>query len=213
MSLFLMINNGPGESAGKLSGRLHELFQLIPVVSKLARKRETEEFLQLGAWDTRSSYLSLRAKLLSWKSNVSDEVHTMCCRIYQQALIVYLTSSFERFDKNLEDGVDSRSTYSPLVKTSFDNFIQLLLSVPVESPISTTLCWPLVVFGSCAKLPEHCDVIRRRLTAMSTVLALVHTLEASQLLEILWAKGDSSLAHPLSLEKIMKEENMTILFL
>lgn len=211
MALFLMTKNGPTESSGKISGRIYELFQLIPAVSKLARKRETEEYLQLGTWDTRSSYLSLGRR--SYLGNQMSRTKFVQCAVGSTNKHSSSTSSFERFDKSLKDGVDSGSMYSPLVKTSFNSYIELLLSVPVESPISTTLCWPLVVFGSCAKLPEHCDAIRRRLTAMSTVLALVHALEASRLLEILWVKGDSSLAHPLSLEAIIKEENITILFL
>lgn len=214
MSLLLPImKNGLGNSSSNMSGHIHELFQLIPTVSKLARKREAEGLLQLESWDTISSFISLRTKILSWKSNVSDEVHSMCGRIYQQALHIHLTSSFERFDKSLRDQLESIDSYSPTVKAAFDNFIPLLQSVPVESPMTTTLCWPLVVFGSCAKKLEHRDAIRSHLVAMSTKLALVHAQESSRLLEILWAKGDPSLAHPLSLEMIMKDENLTILFL
>ncbi|RQM07481.1 hypothetical protein DH86_00002995, partial [Scytalidium sp. 3C] len=43
MSLLLPImKNGLGNSSSNMSGHIHELFQLIPTVSKLARKREAE---------------------------------------------------------------------------------------------------------------------------------------------------------------------------
>jgi hypothetical protein len=209
----LMKSSYAGTLGSGTVGCVHELCQLIPTVSSLAKKRQKEESLGIESWQTISAYLSLYTTIMKWESTCTDELYTLCGKIYQHTLLVYLASSFERYEQRSNNDVYCSSEYSPLVALAFSNFIPLLDSVLVDSPMSSTLCWPLVVFGSCAKLAEHRELIRARLLAMSSVIGMGNAGETCNLLDVLWSSGDYSQANPLSIEPIMKKEKKTVMFL
>ncbi|RFU27346.1 hypothetical protein B7463_g9004, partial [Scytalidium lignicola] len=209
----LMKSSYTGTLGSGTIGCVHELCRLIPTVSSLAMKRQKEESLGIESWETISTFLSLYTTIKKWESVCTDEFYTLCGKIYQHTLLVYLASSFERYEQQANNDVFYGSEYSPLVGLAFSNFIPLLDSVPVDSPMSSTLCWPLVVFGSCAKLAEHRELVRARLLAMSSVIGMGNARETCSLLDILWSSGDYSQANPLSIEPIMKKEKMTVMFL
>jgi hypothetical protein len=211
--LFSLMSSNATTSGSRTLGCVHELCQLIPQVSSLAKKRQMEEDLGIQSWQTISSYLSLYATIEEWKSEYNDEIYALCGKIYQHTLLVYLASSFERYEQRSSSRVYSSDEYSPLVKLAFSNFMPLLESVPVDSPISSSLCWPLVVFGSCAKRPEHRELIRARLIAMSSIVGMGNAHETCSLLDALWSSGDYTQANPLCIEPIMKKEKMIVMFL
>jgi hypothetical protein len=121
--------------------------------------------------------------------------------VYQQALLVYLKSSHQSSELSAEGE-----------KSSADFFIPLLQSLDVSSKIFTTLMWPLAVFGASTKSSEHKNIILQSLDSMSSAHAVNSIRETRRLLEVLWGpKGYK--ASPLSIEAVMKDENMIVLFL
>lgn len=188
------------------SGCVHELFQLIPKVSIIARQWIIESQNGVVSDDTIIEHESLQFAVSSWLPGSDDEIHCLCGRLYQQALMVYLAAS-------LTPEMETYSGYSGQVQDAFDNFIPLLESIPPDSSISTTLCWPLAIFGSCARTMEHRGAISERLDVLSSVYSAQSVRDTKTLLEKLWLENDPKLANPLSLERMMKEEGTTVLFL
>ncbi|KAH8892821.1 hypothetical protein GQ53DRAFT_745851 [Thozetella sp. PMI_491] len=209
-ALFPLLQETAVNSSAML-GCVHELFQLIPSVSILARRRQAElQSQSTGACETDAMFFGLYSTIQSWQPTSDDHVNNLCGRFYQQALLVYLASSLE--GGMLEDGADG-SCYSPPVQAAFDEFIPLLASIMPGASISTTLGWPLAIFGSCARTPEHRSIISDKLNMLSDAYSAKSVRETKTVLEKLWARDEPSMANPMSLEYIMKSENMTVLFL
>ncbi|KAH7140271.1 fungal-specific transcription factor domain-containing protein [Dactylonectria estremocensis] len=198
--VFPTIQNSPS------SGCVHELFQQIPSVSIMARQWAAETRSGNVSDDTIIEYESLHFSISSWLPDSEDEIYRLCGLLYQQALLVYLAASST-------SEMDAPLGYSTQVQEAFDHFIPLLESIPPDSSISTTLCWPLAIFGSCARTVEHRRVISQRLDVLSSVYSAQSVRDAKLLLEKLWQEEEPHLASPLSLERIMKEQKMTVLFL
>lgn len=186
------------------SGCVHELFQLIPRVSILARQLAMETQLGVVSDCVLSEYMALRAIVSSWQPDSDDEIHSLCGRLYQQALLVYLASSAQI------QGEAAPAGYSEEVQDAFETFIPFLESVPPEASISTTLCWPLAIFGSCAQTDEHRAAIAHRLDVLSDVYSAPSVRDTKSLLEKLWC--GPHMANPSCLERVMKEEDMAVLF-
>ncbi|KAF7556932.1 hypothetical protein G7Z17_g1055 [Cylindrodendrum hubeiense] len=195
----------PAIQTSPSSGCVHELFQLIPRVSIIARQWIAESRSGVVSDDTIIEHEMLQFTVASWLPESDDEIHCLCGRLYQQALLVYLASSSASY-------MDTRPGYTPQVQDAFDNFIPLIESIPPDSSISTTLCWPLAIFGSCARTIEHRGAISRRLGVLSSVYSAQSVRDTKTLLETLWKEDDPKLANPLSLERMMKEEGTTVLF-
>ena len=195
---------------------IHELFHLIPRVSILARQLATEKRLGLPTWRTLNEHSNLREVISGWEATQNDdEIYQQCGKLYQQALLVYLASSLE--DVSDSDGTGVSQQYSSQVQDAFDSFLAIIDTIPLDSSISTSLCWPLAIFGSCARSDAHREIIRHRLDSLSDVYSARGVSDARKLLEALWEKagcGKSNFKHnPLSLERVMRGSNTTVLLL
>lgn len=189
-----------------VSGCPPDLFELIPRVSILASKQLEQENLGYSSWDIASEHLSLRGRIQRWTSKSTDP-HVMAChRIYQQAVLVYLESAFSK--DSLSELSDDCS--SP-IQHAFDVFIESLDQLPVESPHATTLCWPLVVFGSCAKTSYHQSIIRQRLLNLHRVIGAKNLKETLRFLEDLWLEGDHSYK-PSNISNLLKQHALELYF-
>lgn len=186
-------------------GCVHELFQLIPTVTILARKMSEETKRGSASDDLMTEYLMLRSAISSWQPDSDDEVHSLCGKLYQQALLVFLASFSEQGGESTEAG------YPEEVQQAFDIFIPILDSVSPQASISTTLCWPLAIFGSCARTDEHRAVIANRLEILSDVYSAQSVRDTKVLLEKMWQRP--TMTNPLCLEQIMREGNTAVLFL
>ncbi|VUC35487.1 unnamed protein product [Clonostachys rosea] len=186
------------------SSPIHALFKLIPKVSVLSRQWAAES--QMGS--VSDSLLREKEELYtlvsSWEPDSREINYTLCGIVYQQALLVYLASIPEADQEALP-------RYPDTVQELFDTFLPFLMSTPPESPISTMLCWPLAIFGSCAVEGEHRRVIHERLQLLSQIYSAQSVRDTMILLEKMWAEN-SGPSSPLSFERIMKKEGMTVLF-
>ncbi|KAF5495274.1 hypothetical protein CGCS363_v009056 [Colletotrichum siamense] len=87
-----------------------------------------------------------------------------------------------------------------------------LETVPVDSPISTSMCWPLAIFGSCARSVGHQNAISSRLEELSLTYATQSVRDTRRLLEMIWESKNPDMASPLCFADFMKKEGKTVLF-
>ncbi len=190
-----MESNSP-QQPGLVFGCVHELFQFIPSISILVRKRQAEDHAGICSAEIAAGYTKLYAKVSLWSSKSTDPMYTLCGILYQYALSIYLATAFQ----------DDTKT-----KDLLHNFITFLQSIPIDSPLSTMLCWPLAIIGSCATLSTHREIIRQRLKLLSLTYAAQSVRDTCRLLEHIWINNEG--ASPLDFKQIMEQENMTVLFL
>ncbi|EXJ80882.1 hypothetical protein A1O3_07169 [Capronia epimyces CBS 606.96] len=190
---------------GPLLGCAYELFELIPQVFKLAKERADEVKMGIPlSPQTVAAFEGVLAKILAWTppADAAND-YVRCGRIYHQALLVFLFTSFVEFDNqpvNLDE----------LVGQAFEVLREELGHLPLGAPIATTLNWPLAVLGSCSKLPEHQDLIRRRLQDLCDRLQIPCFGQILHILEVLW-KSSLPLRGMSSFEAVMKQLNMIVL--
>ncbi|KAK2769481.1 C6 transcription factor [Colletotrichum kahawae] len=191
-----------------ISGCVHELFGLVPMVSVVARRTRDELQQGIGLGEAVIECWRLRSIISSWRPRSDDEVYRLCGQLYQQTLLVYLESALES-----EPGRPStHGSGLSLTEKTLDGFIHFLGKVPVDSPISTSMCWPLAIFGSCARSIEHRNAISRRLEELSLMYATQSVRDTQRLLEMIWEQEDPDMASPLCFADVMKKEGMTVLF-
>lgn len=196
------------ESNGASPSCIHSLFQLIPKVTILARKRTLEQRYGHQPWETISEDIKLQNAITNWSPVSQVKINISCGHAYQQALLLFLGSTFDSECSSL-----TAQAYASSVEQTFDKCILFLGSIPTDSAITTMLCWPLAIFGSCARTELHRHIIRQRLESLSSAYASQSVRDTVKLLDILWSDRTSLPANPLSLEVAMKEYGITVLFL
>ncbi|CAI0646569.1 unnamed protein product [Colletotrichum noveboracense] len=190
------------------SGCVHELFGLVPTVSVVARRTRDELRRGIGLGEAVIECWRLRSIILSWQPRSNDEVYRLCGQLYQQTLLVYLESALDS-----DTGcMASRGSDLSLTEKTLDDFIRFLKMVPTDSPISTSMCWPLAIFGSCAKSTEQKNFISRRLEELSLMYATQSVRDTQRLLEMIWGQKDPDMESPLCFADFMKKEGKTVLF-
>lgn len=199
-----------GRGSGFICGSAQNLFQLIPQASAVARKCIAEQ-TNFGStsWETVSAFLSIRSTVQRWGSQATNSADIICGKLYQQAILIYLETSFRTFDQT---GAVAFFEYSTAVQQAFQISISLLESFPIDSAVSTALCWPLVVIGACAMTSQHQSIIYQRLIDTSDYVGISHARRAAQLLEMVWKKDHTSQRSPLILSKVMEEQSRPIYF-
>ncbi|KAK2751075.1 hypothetical protein FQN57_000150 [Myotisia sp. PD_48] len=182
------------KSFGILVGCAHELFDLIPQVSALARERRrkyssegdnTQQAVPSPATlDDNGedlAYYSLLAKILAWvppESSPSD--FATAGKIHQQALLCYLDISCAN------PPISAQSELPESIQGRFYVLNNLLAELPLDAPISSTLCWPLALFGSVARDEYQRAIILGRLEAMWGFLHIGNIMSTMNLLKRLW---------------------------
>lgn len=193
--------------SGMLYGCAQSLFQLIPQISELSRRRmQDEQDYGRCSVENLNTYFRLRDMIEQHAlplENV-EASFAVCSLLYQQAILVYLETSIRKFEL-ISPG------HSSFIENALNKFINLLNSLPVASPICTTLCWPIMVLGSWATSTYHCTAIRQRLEAMSEFLGMGCVRQCQRLLEIIWAY-DSIYADSSGIQMVMNSNNLKISF-
>ncbi|KAL3294100.1 C6 transcription factor [Colletotrichum asianum] len=191
-----------------MSGCVHGLFGLVPMVSVVARRTRDELRRGMGLGEATIECWRLRSIISSWQPGSDDEVYSLCGRLYRQTLLVYLESALE----SEPGGLSTHGSGLSLTERTLEGFVRFLETVPVDSPISTSMCWPLAIFGSCARSTEHRNIISRRLEELSLTYATQSVRDTQRLLEMIWEQKDPDMVSPLCFADFMKREDMTVLF-
>ncbi|EEP78063.1 predicted protein [Uncinocarpus reesii 1704] len=136
------------------------------------------------------AYYDLRSQVLSWQppSDARDDFITGG-RIYQQAILCYLDASFA------SPPLTAQTDLPDFICERFETLKHLLDELPVDAPISHTLCWPLALFGSLARKAEQREFIIHRLQAMWEILHLGNIRTTMRFLERLWDDHHASLSN------------------
>ena len=191
-----------------LSGCVHEIFKFIPRVMVHARQLQLQKLHGEDIDEAIRVCASLRTEVAAWEPTVQEENYVLCGRIYQLAMCFYLDSILVQHVPQEE-----KEYYASSIGKFLDTGMPWLESISIDSPVSTTLCWPLAIFGACAKLAEHRKIIGDRLAQLSAWYSAPSVLETKKLLEILWSQDAHDHAGPLEFERIMRKEDLTVLFL
>lgn len=204
--LFSRIRSMPLVKGNISSGCVHDLFWMIPRVSAVARRgsNEIRSAAQYSS-ETITEYQSLLYSISSWKPRGIDEIYNSCGKVYQQALLAYIASVFEHPASPVQ--------YPSRVQDAFERMTELLDSAALDAPLATTLCWPLAVFGACAKSRAHRTFIDAKLVMLAKAFASQSIRDTRDLLLRLWSSTIPRCYNPLELERLMRQDSITILFL
>lgn len=191
------------------------LFQLIPEVSVLIKRCESERERDLGlsgaiSKDTTFAISKLREVIRSWKSHSTSSNTIICAKIYQQALLLYLDCAASVEAQS--DDTMSDMEYIASIQKAFEVLGLLLECLPTSAPISTILCWPLAIFGSTATFPVHQAIIRDRFMDLYKTSGLRHVKETLCMLELLWSCNGGTRLGPQDLSRKMEENKLCICF-
>lgn len=188
-----------------------ELFQLIPEVSVLVKKRQHELDLSGSiSNDTLCEISHLGEIIRRWKPSSASSSSIICAKIYQQSLLLYLDGAASGRRQPPHSATDME--YAASVQKSFEVLEVLLDCLPASAPISTILCWPLAVFGSAAVVPPHQAMIRERLGQLHENFGLRHVKETLDLLELLWIRNEFNRRDARLLSRLMENNNRHICF-
>lgn len=203
----LMFNFSHGPTLSEHSS-IYQLFEYIPQVDQMARKQRQRKYNLGSLLDPSAEHIKLQREILQWKP--PDE-HTSLGRygsVYQQALLVYLSSVFGQHI--IEEG---QADYPlPGVLDAFAQFMDLLTPIPSGDLCTKALCWPLAIFGSCARSQSHRDFIRDILLYLYETYGSCSVKQSLCLLETMWADEAQFVSNPLGLMEAMKKTDNIVLF-
>lgn len=201
--LFPLLTTGNG--TGALLGCAHGLFELIPQIYARSKVSSNATTMMVEYYSpTYLDFQLLLTRIVEWLPPENTlSAFAACGKIYQQALLVFLYTSVGTCY------IDLWSLQS-LKDQCLDTVQSLLESLPIHAPISGTLTWPLAMVGSCARTPEHRDMIRRRLNSLYEQLNISCFAQLLYVLEILWESGveNSDIFH---LEQLMRELDILVI--
>ncbi|KAK9238149.1 C6 zinc finger domain protein [Lipomyces kononenkoae] len=191
---------------GMLFGCAYELFGLIPSAARVPGKGNLSDKLNATETDLlqgTSKRCELRSRVQSWVPGpVSGRDPVIAGKLYQFALLLLL-----------EDYQVSFSSYNTEAESNnfVSNFIYLLRSLPVDSDVATTLCWPIAVAGSYAHEPEHRRFIRQYLLSMEARYQFGNIIQVLGLLDSLWDRSHDTCSHPGDLITAMKSKGIFVM--
>ncbi|KAG4288578.1 hypothetical protein FPRO06_03400 [Fusarium proliferatum] len=179
------------KSQGYLLGFGKQLFELVPRVSKLVEARRNEEQQNPKRPTALSKEYDFLLQKLHSVDEAGDESNGLrpykeragATMIYQNALIVYLKSAFQRnmlADPELMFEIDER------IDQMMPNFYNLFVS---ESPYRRMLLWPGVIMGSCARSEKHISGFRAGFKARASGTPGAVKIGA-RVVELLWNDPD-----------------------
>ncbi|KAF4439504.1 Transcriptional activator UGA3 [Fusarium acutatum] len=195
---------------GYLLGFGKQLFELVPKVAKLVEARRNEEQQnpkRPTAFSKEYDYLLQRLHSVDEAGDDSNGLRPYKERagatmIYQNALIVYLQSAFQRnmlADPELMFEIEER------IDQMMPNFYNLFVS---ESPYRRMLLWPGVIMGSCARSDKHIAGFRAGFKARASgTPGAVKT--GARIVELLWNDPDPRAFGPRGLSYIMTKHGIS----
>jgi hypothetical protein len=182
------------------------LFELIPQVSILARKRLIEEASGLCSSESRSTYECLIDSITQWQPppviSEMTEWQEECAwvgEIYRQALFIFLKGS------SCGSVVNNPKTIIA-IQRHIDTAFPLFLPVS-RTPLITILLWPIMMIGSFLICESQRKEYLRFLDTHSKV-EICQVRQAAKLLQYLWDDEDERAYGSFGLHLIMKKHNI-----
>lgn len=141
-----------------LLGTSRELFYIIVRFAQLCHDSKPEDFTTV---ETKMELTSLEWRLRNWQFASSDidpddpvdGDMMLSSELYRLACLISVVKAMDQM----------LATSSPAVQELVSAFITTLERLPLESPVNTSLCWPLVVVGCYTLVGTHRRIISARL--------------------------------------------------
>ncbi|KAH8811157.1 fungal-specific transcription factor domain-containing protein [Xylogone sp. PMI_703] len=205
---------------GALFGTTHILCEMIPKIAVSAEEmqHETEKVRQsaiegyenkIKSWKYRDTSFMRSDGSVKTKANDidplfdSDISYRIAGEIYQEALFIFLYSSFS-------GSREPTQALRDLIDPHVDKTLELLLNLPAASCVATTMMWPTIVAGSCARLPRQQDKLRSIYSL--TGIKMLSVVRSVELLDYLWEdqSQDPRLYGIYGLEIAMAKRNFNV---
>lgn len=183
---------------GVLFGCSRELFVLIPRVILIAQRipQEQEEDGCISC-PTSLERDRLLHSVQTWKPSSSANADCAAAgKIYQLALSALLQIDMD--NATLQHHVASVAS--------------LLQALPISSQVTTTLCWPLSILGSLARLDSCKSSIRCYLELLATRYRFGNFQQSLHLLDTLWKENEAPIKSILSIQSVMKRNGYYFTF-
>ncbi|PKY05666.1 hypothetical protein P168DRAFT_326002 [Aspergillus campestris IBT 28561] len=160
---------------GNLCGCWMELLLLIPCIFDLGR-----QWMRNDADNNTNT---------NNNNNRPPPPTTSPCRIFQQAMLLYLYTALTPFSRR-DDSSPAPTGLVGMHRAQIDaavlDALAYLAQLDATARINSGLCWPIVVVGSCLADTAHQDSLRRRLVAMVERFGLGNMQRTLLLLEHMW---------------------------
>ncbi|RSL82708.1 hypothetical protein CEP51_004987 [Fusarium floridanum] len=190
---------------GQLCGCWLHLLLIIVHIRKLGEQsRDVDCNSGFLAADDFLTFALLHAQIQSFEPSspfLSDDT-VLCGYLFKEATYLYLLTCPSQPQRL---GGPMRQT----IKSSLDRAFENLRQVPASARINTSLCWPLVVIGSCVTDESLRDELRGRLQIMFLVLGFGNIRSSSLVLEYTWALPESEQG-PWTLWQVMRDNDIWI---
>lgn len=195
---------------GSLCGCWLELLLHIPVIFQIGRRflAEGEASRPINA-DDFSLFAHVQASIKNWapSTELRPDV-ALAGRIYQQAMLLYLYTALAPISG--AGGGDTGGTHGAAVAEALDHAFEHLERLAMDARINTSLCWPIVVIGSCvADGEERRALLRTRLDVMFATIGLGNIRQTGALLEQIWKVPG---VNPWSVCQVMLDSQIWISF-
>jgi hypothetical protein len=196
---------------GSMFGIAHRLYELIPTISLSAQHAASKpesshststlkRFEQkIVDWDF-NRYLPLNA--YTDQSDITGAHRHIAALIYQKALLIFLYISFHGRQPPTGALLDR-------IEPCLTEFCRLITSLPTDSPLMTTMMWPVIIAGSCMRDAAQRNQIRQLLDFPNSMSTVTRTLD---LLNCIWEdQSHHSMIYGLcGIELTMKRGNINL---
>lgn len=160
------------------------------------------------ATDPSLKIASLMTTVSAWEppesSDITFQISGKILKLAMTVLLVEASFWHTTVERALDENMwpDPEASKSPSVLSGFQSalsleyqttplvaeFVALLETLPVQSCIATTMCWPMAVLGSYAILQPHRIAVRQYLLSMEAIFGFRNMTRTRMLLEYIWSK-------------------------
>lgn len=203
---------------GSLCGCWLALLLQIPTIFQMGRRflAESEGSRPVDA-DDFALFADIQSVIRSWAppASLQPEV-AVAGRIYQQAMLLYLYTALAPIAGPAGQGGKHGAAVAQALDDAFDHLGRL----GMDARINTSLCWPIVVIGTCLGAADETrrGLLRARLDVMFTIIGLGNIRQTAALLERIWEEEEEGgeeegpAANPWSLCQVMQDTQIWISF-
>jgi hypothetical protein len=203
------------DTFGIMFAGCHELFELIPAISRFAARRLKEEGTQASNAtrlpESDSFYTSTSARIRNWQQGQpqSTNVEEMPKRLaigetYRQALFIYLETAVL--------GIAGLPASADVLSRLHEHITHIEEAVQehslVTSAFATIMLWPMVIAGSVLMQADERELLTQGLRMPQ--YATCNSIQTAELLELLWKDGDPRSFGPYGLYLAMEKHQLNL---
>jgi len=194
------------ETFGCMFGCASKLFEIIPSICILGRHRASHAE-QVHYNTVYAEFQAIQLRIQDWEPPAIFRDESECnrqlviaARIYQQGLMIFLHASF--YVKQTDDSNSHAAQADLAIERCSDRMFELIDEISRKA--ASTILWPMIIMGSCLRLPAKQQKLRAIWARYAFQMTSVS--RAIQLLNWLW--DDPAAFGPHGLETVMKKHKV-----